>query len=265
VAGKSLELRVRGSARADPSPALAQFLLPPAAGRPKLRPAPVAIPILASRRTLVDQREIKRLLDIGLAVAGLVMAAPLMGVLWLVLRLDLGRPVLFRQVRPGRGGKLFTLVKFRTMRDSVDAAGRPLPDPQRLTRLGRLLRRTSLDELPSLWNVLRGEMSLVGPRPLLPEYLPRYTPRQARRHETRPGITGWAQVNGRQQVVFSRRLELDVWYVENWSLMLDLRILLLTIARVLGRSGVLTDQQIEEVDDLGLNEGVVYRGPRKAA
>jgi lipopolysaccharide/colanic/teichoic acid biosynthesis glycosyltransferase len=183
-------------------------------------------------------RGVRRALDAGAALAGLVAAAPVLLGVAAVVRLRLGSPVLFAQVRPGLGGRPFTLYKFRTMRHAVDAAGEPLPDHQRLTTLGRVLRNTSLDELPQLWNVLRGDMSLVGPRPLLPEYLPLYTPEQRRRHEVRPGLTGWGQVNGRNALGWEERFRLDVWYVENRSLALDLRILALTVKQVLTREGV---------------------------
>ncbi len=178
-----------------------------------------------------------------------MMARALAAVLWILLApvvvgvalavwLRLGRPILFRQPRTGRHGHPFTLLKFRTMRDAVGPDGHPLPDAERLTPFGQWLRATSLDELPSLWNVVRGEMSLVGPRPLLPEYLPLYSARQARRHEVRPGITGWAQVNGRNTVSWADRLEMDVWYVEHRSWMLDLRILWMTIGKVVRRDGI---------------------------
>jgi len=172
------------------------------------------------------------------AAAGLAITSPLLLAVGLLVRLRLGTPVLFRQQRPGRGGRPFQVLKFRTMRDARDAAGRPLPDEARLTRLGRFLRATSLDELPQLWNVLRGDLSLVGPRPLLMQYLPRYSPEQARRHEVLPGITGWAQVNGRNAISWEQKFALDVWYVDHWSLTLDLRILALTALRVIRRSGI---------------------------
>ena len=181
---------------------------------------------------------IKRSLDVAVAAAALLACAPLMLAIALAVRLTLGRPVLFAQERPGRHGVPFRLIKFRTMREAVDAGGRPLPDGERLTGLGRTLRATSLDELPELWNVLRGEMSLVGPRPLLTEYLPLYTPEQARRHEVRPGITGWAQVNGRNALSWEDKFRLDVWYVDNRSLRLDLKILWLTAVKVLRREGI---------------------------
>jgi lipopolysaccharide/colanic/teichoic acid biosynthesis glycosyltransferase len=180
----------------------------------------------------------RRLVDIVAAGLGLAVAAPLFALIALAIRVDIGSPVLFRQVRPGYQGRPFTLVKFRTMRDAVDEHGTPLPDAERLTRLGRVLRSTSLDELPELWNVLRGDMSLVGPRPLLMEYLPLYTPDQRRRHDVKPGLTGWAQVNGRNASNWAERLEQDVWYVENRSVGLDARILLMTLRTVLRREGI---------------------------
>ncbi len=181
---------------------------------------------------------LKRLLDVVSAFVGLVLIAPLLVGVGLAIWLTLGRPVLFRQLRPGRYGKLFTLYKFRTMRNATAPAGELLPDTQRLTALGTFLRRTSLDELPQLWNVLRGDLSLVGPRPLLPQYLNRYTEVQARRHEVRPGITGWAQVNGRNALSWEDKFALDVWYVDHWTLLLDLKILWITFIKVLKREGI---------------------------
>jgi sugar transferase EpsL len=195
----------------------------------------------------------KRGLDLTAAGLGLVVLSPVILVVALAILARMGRPILFRQVRPGHRGKLFCVYKFRTMNQARNADGTLQSDAQRLTRLGTFLRRTSLDELPQLWNVLRGDMSLVGPRPLLTEYLPRYTPQQARRHDVPPGITGWAQVHGRQGIPFSRRLELDVWYVDHWSLRLDLMILLLTLVRVFTAHGVKPGQDVAEVDDLGLS------------
>jgi sugar transferase EpsL len=180
----------------------------------------------------------KRLFDLVGAGVGGLFVAPFLALLAGLVRLRLGTPVFFRQVRPGRGGQPFELVKFRTMTDERDATGELLPDEVRLTSLGRFLRSTSLDELPELWNVLRGDMSLVGPRPLLMEYLPLYSERQSRRHEVRPGITGWAQVNGRNAPGWDERLEMDVWYVENRSFLLDLRILLRTATSVVRREGI---------------------------
>jgi lipopolysaccharide/colanic/teichoic acid biosynthesis glycosyltransferase len=174
---------------------------------------------------------------------GLILLAPVFLGVAAAVRLSLGSPVLFRQTRPGLGGKPFEMLKFRTMRDAHDARGNPLPDAERLTPLGRFLRATSLDELPELVNVLRGEMSLVGPRPLLMEYLPLYTPEQARRHEVRPGITGWAQVNGRNALSWEEKFRLDVWYVDHRSFWLDLRILARTVAKVFAREGISQEGQ----------------------
>jgi sugar transferase EpsL len=172
------------------------------------------------------------------AVMALLVLFPIFVLAALMVRCHLGAPVLFCQRRPGLRGTPFTMYKFRTMRDATDAGGRQLPDSERLTAFGRFLRSTSLDELPELFNVVRGEMAFVGPRPLLMEYLPRYSPQQMRRHEVLPGITGWAQVNGRNAISWERKFELDVWYVENRSWWLDLRILALTILRVLRRDGI---------------------------
>ena len=181
---------------------------------------------------------VKRTFDVVAASVLLVALAPVMAIVALLVVVKLGRPVLFRQERPGRNGALFTLYKFRTMREAYDESGAPLPDAERLTPFGAWLRRTSLDELPELWNVLKGDMSLVGPRPLLVSYLPHYSPRQARRHEVRPGLTGWAQVNGRNALSWEERFELDVWYVDNRSFWLDLKILARTLARVVKGDGI---------------------------
>ncbi|TGE25691.1 sugar transferase [Hymenobacter aquaticus] len=180
----------------------------------------------------------KRLLDLSLAVPVAVLTLPALLLAAGVLAFQNRGAVLFRQLRPGQHGALFTLYKLQTMTNARDAQGRLLPDAARLTRLGRWLRASSLDELPQLWNVLRGELSLVGPRPLLPQYLPLYSPRQARRHAVKPGITGWAQVNGRNAISWEQKFEYDVWYVDHVSLLLDLRILLLTGFRVLGARGI---------------------------
>ena len=180
----------------------------------------------------------KRAFDLAVAALLLAALAPLMLVVALLIRWRMGSPVLFRQARPGLGGRPFVLYKFRTMREATDRHGQPLPDGERLTPLGAAIRRTSLDELPQLYNVLRGDMSLVGPRPLLTEYLPLYSERQARRHDVRPGITGWAQVNGRNATSWPERFELDVWYVEHRSFGLDLKILWLTLAKVLSGADV---------------------------
>ncbi|HEY8609595.1 MAG TPA: sugar transferase [Noviherbaspirillum sp.] len=197
---------------------------------------------------------VKRLLDLIASAAGLIVLSPLLLAIAVLVRLLLGRPVLFRQERPGLNGVPFHICKFRSMNDSRDSNGELLPDHLRLTPFGRFLRKTSIDELPGLLNVLKGEMSLVGPRPLLMSYLDRYTAEQARRHRMRPGITGWAQVNGRQTVKFSKRLEYDVWYVNNWSIWLDLRILFLTVWRIPGGAGVISGQDVADVDDLGLSD-----------
>jgi lipopolysaccharide/colanic/teichoic acid biosynthesis glycosyltransferase len=180
----------------------------------------------------------KRYLDIALAVAALLVSAPLLLVVSFVVLVSFGTPVFFRQVRPGLGGRSFTILKFRTMTIAFDRKGNDLRDDMRLTRLGKLLRSTSLDELPELLNVLKGDMSLVGPRPLLMEYLPKYSPEQYRRHEVRPGITGWAQVHGRNTLEWTERFKLDVWYVDNLSLKLDLKILWLTMWKTIRREGI---------------------------
>jgi len=186
----------------------------------------------------VNSLAIKRALDLAVAGLGLLVLSPLIAAIAALVRLRHGRPVLFRQKRPGLHGRPFTILKFRTMRDATGPDGAPLPDADRLTALGRFLRRTSLDELPELWNVLRGDMSLVGPRPLLMEYLDRYSPEQARRHAVRPGITGWAQVNGRNAIGWDQKFAYDTWYVDHRSLRLDLRILVITVSRVLRRTGI---------------------------
>ena len=180
----------------------------------------------------------KRVVDIFGAGLGLLILSPLILCLAWMIRRRLGSPVLFRQVRPGLQGRPFEMIKFRTMRDAADSNGQPLPDADRLTPFGRWLRSTSLDELPELWNVLKGDMSLVGPRPLLMEYLPLYSPEQARRHEVRPGITGWAQVNGRNAISWEEKFALDVWYVDHHNLWLDMKILYMTLRKVLVRDGI---------------------------
>ncbi len=180
----------------------------------------------------------KRFFDIAVSGLLLVLLSPLLAFLALLVRRRLGSPVLFRQRRPGKDAKPFEMLKFRTMTDAHGPDGALLADAERLTAFGRFLRSTSLDELPELWNVLRGDMSLVGPRPLLMEYLPLYSPEQARRHEVRPGITGWAQVNGRNALSWEQKFTLDAWYVDHRSLWLDMRIIGMTIAKVLSRSGI---------------------------
>ena len=181
---------------------------------------------------------LKRIIDLLVSLILLILLSPVMLVIAVLVRIKLGRPVLFSQERPGLHGRLFRLYKFRTMRDARGADDQLLPDEERLTKFGRFLRASSLDELPELFNVLKGEMSLVGPRPLLVAYLERYTPEQARRHEVLPGITGWAQVNGRNALSWESKFKLDVWYVDNRSFWLDLKILFLTLWKALKREGI---------------------------
>lgn len=181
---------------------------------------------------------LKRLFDIIGALVGLILFAPVFLLLAILIRRQMGSPVFFRQTRPGKDGQPFEMLKFRTMRDAIGPDEQPLPDADRMTKLGQKLRSTSLDELPELWNVLKGEMSLVGPRPLLMEYLPLYSTEQARRHEVRPGVTGWAQINGRNAISWEGKFALDVWYVDNRTFWLDLKIIWLTIQKVLKRDGI---------------------------
>jgi lipopolysaccharide/colanic/teichoic acid biosynthesis glycosyltransferase len=192
---------------------------------------------------------------VGATILGVVLA-PVIGGLALAIRLTMGSPVLFRQLRPGYGGEPFEVVTFRTMKDAAGPDGEPLPDEERLTRLGILMRQLSLDELPQLWNILRGDMSFIGPRPLLMEFLKWYSPEQMRRHDVKPGVTGWAQVQGRHDIPFSQRLAHDVWYVDNRSLRLDLKILWLTLVKVFSMSGAQPAQVDAEVDDVGLHDAV---------
>ena len=187
---------------------------------------------------------IKRTLDVLVSVAALVVLFPVIAVVALLIHRELGTPVLFCQTRPGKDGKPFQMVKFRTMLDAVDTQGNSLPDSERMTEFGHLLRSTSLDELPGLWSVLKGEMSLVGPRPLLMEYLPLYSKEQYRRHDVRPGITGWAQVNGRNAISWENKFKLDVWYVDNRSFCLDIKILFLTVKKVIVRDGISGDGEV---------------------
>jgi lipopolysaccharide/colanic/teichoic acid biosynthesis glycosyltransferase len=181
---------------------------------------------------------IKRLFDVLASLLGLLLLSPVIAILAMQIRRKLGSPVLFRQTRPGMDGRPFQMVKFRTMQDAFDNDGGLLPDSQRMTSFGSFLRLTSLDELPELWNVVRGDMNLVGPRPLLMEYLPLYSKEQYRRHQVRPGVTGWAQVNGRNAISWEEKFKLDVWYVDNRSFWLDLKILSLTVKKVLVRDGI---------------------------
>jgi lipopolysaccharide/colanic/teichoic acid biosynthesis glycosyltransferase len=202
-------------------------------------------------KTLWRSPSLKRILDIIGALLGLgILGVPMLFIALLV-RIKLGSPVIFRQVRPGLYGKPFVLYKFRTMTEARDEQGNLLPDELRLTPLGRFLRSTSLDELPELFNVLKGDMCLVGPRPLLMDYLDRYTPEQARRHETKPGITGWVQVNGRNALTWEEKFKLDVWYVDNWSLWLDVKILFMTVLKVLKREGINADGHATMPEFLG--------------
>ncbi|ORT71906.1 sugar transferase [Pseudomonas mosselii] len=187
---------------------------------------------------------LKRLFDLTAAAVALLLLSPVIALVAWKVRKNLGAPVLFRQQRPGRDGKPFEMIKFRTMRDAVDAQGNVLPDAQRMTPFGSFLRASSLDELPELWNVLKGEMSLVGPRPLLLEYLPLYSPEQYRRHDVRPGVTGWAQINGRNALSWEEKFKLDVWYVDNRNFWLDLKILLLTVKKVVKKDGISGDGEV---------------------
>lgn len=207
-------------------------------------------------------REVKRLIDIAAAACGLILLAPLLALIAAAVRWRLGPPVLFRHLRIGKDEKPFVLYKFRTMTDARDSAGNLLPDAQRLTGFGRWLRATSLDELPQLWNVLKGDMSLVGPRPLVPRYLPRYSRRQRRRHEVKPGITGWAQIHGRNGITWEEKFELDVWYVNHWSLWLDLKILAVTLVRVIERKGVNQAADLTSPEFLGSPESDESGDPR---
>lgn len=184
------------------------------------------------------QQRIKRGLEFIIALIGLILASPILLIVAILVRIKLGSPIIFRQQRVGLNGEIFEMVKFRTMKDVYDAQGNLLPDEERLTAFGIFLRKSSLDELPELWNVLKGDMSLVGPRPLLVEYLPLYSEEQMKRHNVRPGITGYAQVNGRNNISWTKKFELDVYYVENFSLWLDIKILFQTVAKVLGQADI---------------------------
>ena len=191
--------------------------------------------------SLIMKEKAKRVVDVVFSIIALVISLPMISLISALIYLTMGRPIFFKQVRPGLYGKPFVLYKFRTMLDLRDQTGKMLPDERRLTSFGRWLRSTSLDELPVLFNVLKGDMSLVGPRPLLMEYLDRYTPEQARRHEVKPGITGWAQINGRNAISWEEKFALDVWYVDNWNFLLDFKIIFLTILKVLKHDGISAD------------------------
>ena len=196
----------------------------------------------------------KRVFDLFLVLLSLPLILPIYLLLMLLVLAKFNFPILFKQSRPGLKGKIFYVYKFRTMTDDCDKDGNLLSDELRLTKFGKFLRSTSLDELPSLWNVLKGDMSLVGPRPLLVEYLPFYSAKQARRHEVKPGITGWAQVNGRNTIIWDEKFDLDVWYVENQSIWLDIKILCMTIKKVITRSGINQDKQATMEKFKGNNE-----------
>ena len=199
---------------------------------------------------------LRRLVDLLGATILAIVLSPVLAALSAAVRLTMGRPIFFRQQRPGYKGRPFEVYKFRTMTDAVSSNGNELTDEERLTRVGVFMRQLSLDELPQLWNILRGDMSFVGPRPLLMEFLKWYSPEQMRRHDVKPGVTGWAQVQGRHDIPFSKRLELDVWYVDNRSLSLDLKILGLTLLKVLSMRGAQPAQTDAEVDDVGLHDAV---------
>ncbi|HIF5958380.1 TPA: sugar transferase [Vibrio parahaemolyticus] len=186
----------------------------------------------------------KRIFDFTASLCGLILLSPIIALVAWKIRKNLGSPVLFRQTRPGLHGKPFEMVKFRTMKDAADEQGNPLPDSERMTSFGDKLRNSSLDELPELWNVLKGDMSLVGPRPLLMQYLPLYSKEQARRHEVRPGVTGWAQINGRNAISWEDKFKLDVWYVDNRNLLLDIKILFLTVKKVFVKEGISADGHV---------------------
>jgi len=197
----------------------------------------------------------KRIFDILAITLSFFILIPIVLLVGLMVKFKLGSPILFKQFRPGLNGKVFNMTKFRTMTCVCDENGNLLPDSQRLTKFGKFLRSTSLDELPSLWNVLNGDMSLVGPRPLLVEYLPLYSERQSRRHEVKPGITGWAQVNGRNAIIWDEKFDLDVWYVDNQSIWLDVKILWLTVKKVIMRDGINQDGQATSEYFKGNNSG----------
>jgi lipopolysaccharide/colanic/teichoic acid biosynthesis glycosyltransferase len=196
----------------------------------------------------------KRIFDFFLALIGLILLSVPMAIIAILLWITSGHPILFTQPRPGKDGQIFKFYKFRTMTDERDSSGNPLPDEERLTAVGQFLRKTSLDELPQLWNVLKGEMSFVGPRPLLVAYLDRYTPEQARRHEVIPGITGWAQINGRNALSWEEKFQLDIWYIDHWNLWLDFKILALTVIKVLKREGITQINHVTMSEFLGIIE-----------
>lgn len=204
---------------------------------------------------------LKRLLDIVIALLALLLLLPLLLMVAVLVRFKLGSPVLFRQTRPGLHGKPFAMIKFRSMRDAMDAQGQPLPDHERLTRFGQLLRSTSLDELPELWNVLKGDMSIVGPRPLLMEYLPLYSPEQAQRHNVRPGMTGLAQISGRNAISWQQKFQLDTWYVQHQSVWLDFKIMLKTVKKVLWREGISAQGEVTTAKFMGNSDAACNDHP----
>lgn len=199
------------------------------------------------------QQRIKRILEFMIALIGLIIACPILLIVAILVRTNLGSPILFRQQRVGLNGEIFEMIKFRTMKDATDSQGNQLPDEERLTKFGNFLRKSSLDELPELWNVLKGDMSLVGPRPLLVEYLPLYSEEQMKRHHVRPGITGYAQVNGRNNISWTKKFELDVYYVENFNLILDLKILWKTVVKVLGQADISQEGHVTVEKFNGMN------------
>lgn len=199
---------------------------------------------------------LKRLLDIIIASAALILLSPLYAFVAYKVKKNLGSPVLFRQVRPGLNGQPFEMIKFRTMKDAADAQGNPLPDSERLTPFGKMLRSTSLDEMPELWNVIKGDMSVVGPRPLLMEYLPLYNEEQAKRHNVRPGMTGHAQVNGRNAISWEEKFKLDTWYVENQSTLLDFKIMLKTVQKVIAKDDISAEGEATMTKFTGSESGI---------
>lgn len=201
-------------------------------------------------------RLIKSLGDRLLAAIALILLSPFVAILAIAIYFKMGSPVIFSQARAGKDNRIFTFYKFRTMTDQRDSHGKLLPDMERLTPLGEFLRQTSLDELPQLWNVLRGDMSFIGPRPLITAYLDRYTPEQARRHEVTPGITGWAQVNGRNSISWEKKFQLDLWYIDHWSLWLDLKILLQTVVKIISKEGIDEDQNTTSTEFRGTKSTV---------
>ena len=208
---------------------------------------------------------VKRCIDIVVAGLGLIVLSPILVVITVVIWIQMGWPIMFHQMRPGLNGQVFRMYKFRTMSNKRDEEGNLLPDEQRLTSLGKFLRKTSLDELPELFNVLKGDMSLVGPRPLLMQYLERYTPEQARRHEVKPGITGWAQINGRNAISWEEKFTLDVWYVDNCSLWLDIKILAITIWKVFRREGISAEGEATMPEFMGICRQEVYNEAEQGA